>query len=185
MTNTGDGTAARRRTRGLTVVAITLLLAAVAAAFAVGALIDDGDVASSGPLAWLLVISAPAMVGAAVALLVTRWRRSDPTRSVGSVPGSLRQVKAALRDGRTTDPRIDALARKEAERQVSQRWVSWIYGAALAAQVLLVVGTDRTSTRWVSGLGVLAWATALGLHWVAIRRARRYLSQPAPDQAGR
>ncbi|MBM0277959.1 hypothetical protein [Micromonospora tarensis] len=163
---------------------MTLLVAAVAAAFAVAALMDD-EAARSGPLVRLLLILAPAMVGVAVALLVTRLMPSNPTRSGGSHPGSLRQVKAALRDGRTTDPRIDALARKEAERQVSQRWVRWIYGAALAAQVLLVIGTDRPSSRWVAGLGALAWATALGLHRVATRRARRYLTQPSLNQAGR
>ncbi|MET8088721.1 hypothetical protein [Micromonospora sp. NPDC005220] len=194
MTNTGDEpaemerarlvAAARRRSNRLTMTAVVLLLASVLATFAVGVLIADGK-GNAGGLPPLLFLLLPATVGIAVALLVNALMTRNPSPSDGTDPTSMRRVKAALRDGRTTDPRIDALARKEAEQQVRRRWSPWALGVALAMQVLLAVGTDRTPTRWTAGVGAVAWAVVLYQQWRTTQRARRYLTGSTLDHAER
>ncbi|MDG9678193.1 hypothetical protein [Micromonospora sp. DH14] len=191
MTNTGDEpteterarliAVARRRSNRLTLAAVVLLLASVPAAFAVGVLIADGKRNAGGLLPLLFLL--PAAVGVAIALLVNALLSRRP--SDGADPTSLRRVKAALRDGRSPDPRIDALARKEAEQQVRRRWLPWVLVVALAMQVLLAVGTDRTANRWVAGLGAAAWAVVFYQQWRATQRARRYLTNPTLGQAER
>ncbi|MGC4815562.1 hypothetical protein ACLQ29_34120 [Micromonospora sp. DT228] len=77
------------------------------------------------------------------------------------------------------------LARKEAERQVRQRWLPWVYGAALTLQLLLAIGTDRPSTLWIAGLSAATWAVLLCQQWRTTQRARRYLNGPTLGQAER
>ncbi|MFG2045893.1 hypothetical protein ACGFIW_00485 [Micromonospora sp. NPDC048935] len=195
MTNTGDYLTedqrarliaeARRRSSRLTKAAVVLLVVTVPVAFVVGLLIADRERGAGGLLIRLLLLLVPAAVGVAIALLVNAWMTRNPSMSGGTDPTSLRRVKAALRHGRTTDPRVDALARKEAEQQIRRRWLPWAIGVALVMQVLLAIGTDRTSTRWTSGLGAVAWAALLCQHWRTTQRARRYLTGPTFGQAER
>ncbi|MER7591111.1 hypothetical protein ABTW72_26605 [Micromonospora sp. NPDC127501] len=159
----------------MTKAALVLLAATVPATFAVGLLISDGERDAGDPLIRLLLLLVTAALGVAVILLINAWMTKNAL-SDGADPASRRRVKAALRDGSTTDPQVDALARKEAEQQVRRRWVFWALGVVLALQMLNAISTDRTSTRWTSGLGALAWAVLLYQHWRTTQRARRYLA---------
>ncbi|WP_444950207.1 hypothetical protein [Micromonospora ureilytica] len=176
---------ARRRSSRMTTTAVVLLAATVPAAFAVGMLIADGERDAGGPLIRLLLLLVAATLGVAVILLINAWLTRNPSLSGGTDPANRRRVKAALRDGRTSDPQVDTLARKQAEQQVRRRWLPWALGAVLAMQVLLAIDTGRTSTRWTAGLGAAAWAVVLYQQWRATRRARRYLTGPTLGQAER
>lgn len=171
---------ARRRSSRMTKAAVVLLAATVPATFAVGLLISDGERDAGDPLIRLLLLLVTAALGVAVVLLINAWMTRNSSLADGADLASRRRVKAALRDGSTTDPQVDALARKEAEQQVRRRWVFWALGVVLALQTLNAVSTDRTSTRWTSGLGALAWAVLLYQHWRTTQRARRYLTR-RPD----
>ncbi|SCF31144.1 hypothetical protein GA0070612_6274 [Micromonospora chokoriensis] len=176
---------ARRRSGRMTKAAVVLLAATVPATFAVGLLISDGERDAGDPLIRLLLLLVTAALGVAVVLLINAWMTRNSSRSDGADLASRRRVKAALRDGSTTDPQVDALARKEAEQQVRRRWVFWALGVVLALQTLNAVSTDRTSTRWTSGLGALVWAVLLYQHWRTTQRARRYLASPTSGYAER
>ncbi|MEU5669015.1 hypothetical protein ABZ749_01330 [Micromonospora sp. NPDC047753] len=162
----------------MTRAAVVLLAATVPATFAIGMLISDGKRDAGDPLIRLLLLLVTATLGVAVILLINAWMTRNSSVSDGADPASRRRVKAALRDGSSTDPQIDALARKEAERQVRRRWVFWALGAVLALQMLNAISTDRTSARWTSGLGAVVWAVVLYQHWRTTQRARRYLAGP-------
>ncbi|MCZ7376431.1 hypothetical protein [Micromonospora sp. WMMC250] len=176
---------ARWRSGRMTKAAVVLLTATVPATFAVGLLISDGERDAGDPLIRLLLLLVTAALAVAVVLLINAWMTRNSSLSDGADLASRRRVKAALRDGSTTDPQVDALARKEAEQQVRRRWVFWALGVVLALQTLNAVSTDRTSTRWTSGLGALAWAVLLYQHWRTTQRARRYLAGPTSGYAER
>ncbi|MEW2428248.1 hypothetical protein AB0877_09560 [Micromonospora sp. NPDC047644] len=168
----------------MTRAAMVLLAATVPATFAIGMLISDGKRDADDSLIQLLLLLVTAALGVAVVLLINAWMTRNSSVSDGADLASRRRVKAALRDGSTTDPRIDALARKEAEQQVRRRWVFWALGAVLALQTLNAVSTDRTSTRWTAGLAALVWAVLLYQHWRTTQRARRYLAgRPTAETA--
>ncbi|WFE49933.1 hypothetical protein [Micromonospora sp. WMMD1155] len=117
-----------------------------------------------------------AAVGAAVALLAGHRLPGPP--AAGTPDPAVRQ---ALRAGHTDDPRVDALARREAERRRGGRWVLWILGAGVLLEALLVVGASHLSTRVIAvALGAL-WATQGWMRWRGLREARRYLAGP-PSQ---
>ncbi|MGC4845654.1 hypothetical protein ACLQ3F_00315 [Micromonospora sp. DT15] len=168
----------------MTKAAVVLLAATVPATFAVGLLIADGKRDAGDPLIRLLLLLVTATLGVAVILLINAWMTKNSSVSDGTDPASRRRVKAALRDGSTSDPQVDALARKEAEQQVRRRWVPWALGVVMALQVLHAISTDRTSTRWTAGLGAVVWAVVLYQHWRTTQRARRYLAgRPTAETA--
>ncbi|WP_410813150.1 hypothetical protein [Micromonospora sp. 067-2] len=186
MTNTGDDTArertrliekGRRRSRRLTVV-VVVALCTVPALLVVGWSVLDGERNPHDLLVRLLLALIPAAVGTAIALLVNKRSQVDPSRSSDTDATTLLRMKAALRDGRTDDLRIDALARQEAGRQARQPWTLWVLGGALALNVLLSISSDRPSVRWVAVIGSVAWAVVVVLQLRTVRRARRYLAGP-------
>ncbi|MEV1154283.1 hypothetical protein AB0J27_02590 [Micromonospora chokoriensis] len=117
-----------------------------------------------------------AAVGAAVALLAGH-RLPGPPAARTPDPA----VRQALRAGHTDDPRVDALARREAERRRGGRWVLWILGAGVLLEALLVVGASHLSTRVIAVALGAYWATQGWMRWRGLREARRYLAGP-PSQ---
>ncbi|MGW5559953.1 hypothetical protein ACWER9_22365 [Micromonospora sp. NPDC003944] len=181
----GPVTEARRRSGRMTKAAVVLLAATGPATFAVGLLIASGERGADDPLIRLLLLLVTATLGVAAILLINAWMTRSSFVSHGTDPASRRRVKAALRDGSTTDLQVDALARKEAEQQVRRQWVFWALGVVLTLQILNAISTDRTSTRWTGGLGALVWAVLLYQHWRTTQRARRYLAGPTSGYAER
>ncbi|MEU1585368.1 hypothetical protein [Micromonospora sp. NPDC005710] len=172
----------RRDRRGTYVVAAIVVVSAAAMGTAA---IVDGDTGWSNLLASFALMLIPPLVGVIVALVFGRRLIKRLPRTAGADPATRRRIGRALRDGSTDDPRLDTLARKEAEQQVRRRWLPWALGVVLAMQVLHAISTDRTATRWTAGLGAMAWALVLYQQWRVTQRARRYLAGPALGQATR
>lgn len=169
----------RQRPRSTYVVAA--LVVVLVAALGTAAFVGRGTVKSDDLLvtfAWMLI---PPLFGAVVALLFGRRliRRMPKTAGVG--PATKRRVELALRDGSTDDPRLDTLARKEAQLRLGQRWLLWLLAALTSTQVLVLVSADSWLTRVLAVLLILLWGGAAWHRWRGLREARRYLAGP-PNQ---
>ncbi|MGC4814119.1 hypothetical protein ACLQ29_26605 [Micromonospora sp. DT228] len=91
---------------------VVLLVVAFPALLVVGMSVADGEWNAGDLLPGLLLLLIPGVIGAVIALLVVRRMSRNPSPSSGASPNTRRQMKEALRDGRTTDLRIDALVRQ-------------------------------------------------------------------------
>ncbi|MGC4756095.1 hypothetical protein [Micromonospora trifolii] len=160
----------------------------VAAAVVVGAAVMgtaamvDGDTGGSDLLAAFAMILIPSLVGAVVALIFGRRLIRRMPRTAGADPATRRRIGQALRDGSTDDPRLDALARREARLRVGQRWLLWLFAVVALAQVPALVNTDNPVTRVLAVLLILLMVGAAWYRWRGLREARRYLAGP-PSQS--
>ncbi|MCX5118380.1 hypothetical protein OG992_14420 [Micromonospora sp. NBC_00362] len=169
----------RQRPRSTYVVAA--LVVVLFAALGTAAFVGRGTVKSDDLLvtfAWMLI---PPLVGAAVALAFGRRLLRRLPRTAGADPTTRRRIGQALRDGSTDDPRLDALARKEARTRVSQRWLLLLFVAGLLTQVGPLVSPVRPFGRLLAALLILLWGGAAWWRWRGLREARRYLAGP-PSQ---
>ncbi|MDG4837136.1 hypothetical protein O7631_11480 [Micromonospora sp. WMMD967] len=133
--------------------------------------LDGRETTPRGVLTIFLLTLLFAALGAGMALLASH-RLPDPK----AARTADRTVRQALRAGHADDPRIDSLARREAEHRIRGRWVLWLLGAGVLIEALLLVGASRPSTRLVAVvLGVL-WTVQGYLRWRDLREARRYLA---------
>ncbi|WP_157562702.1 hypothetical protein [Micromonospora chokoriensis] len=174
MTNTGNNRSVNHVGRGAwrraAVVAASLVVGLPALTVALLAL-DGREITSRGVLTIFLFAFLLAAFGAAATLLAGH-RPGDPQ----AAPTSDRTVRQALRAGHADDPRIDSLARREAEHRIGGRWVLWLLGVGVLLEALLVVSASRPSTRVIAvALGVF-WAAQGYLRWRDLRDARRYLA---------
>ncbi|MFB9236108.1 hypothetical protein ACFFWC_11205 [Plantactinospora siamensis] len=178
---TGDpqstrGSDRERRNRTRVLLVLGGLAAAAVLTWLVSALVvgDRSSVASA-------IVVLMALV--AVVLLVLSQRRRE-SGFVAADPGTQREALAAVRTGHVPTPRIDAVARELAERQLRQRWLPWAAGAlALFDIYLLIVDANRPiSLMLLTAMALLFWAW-----WANRRRARRYLRASdagQPDAGG-
>ncbi|MCG5447007.1 hypothetical protein NIE79_005743 [Micromonospora sp. NIE79] len=159
----------------------------VAAAVVVGAAVMgtaamvDGDTGGSDLLAAFAMILIPSLVGAVVALVFGRRLIRRIPRTAGADPATRRRIGQALRDGSTGDPRLDALARKEARSRVGQRWLLVLFTVGFLSQLPPLVDPVRPFGRVLAVLLLLLWGGAAWYRWRGLREARRYLAGP-PNQ---
>ncbi|MEU8287410.1 hypothetical protein AB0C01_24080 [Micromonospora sp. NPDC048905] len=159
----------RRQPIGRRAVLVAAGLAVGLPAVAVAVIALDGrDTSPGGLLKIFLIALVFGVLGAAVALLASHRLPAPRTTSPAA--------RQALRAGHTDDPRVDALARQEAERRRGRRWVLWILGVAVLAEALLVVGASRPSTRVIAVVLGVFWAAQGWLRWRDLREADRYLA---------
>ncbi|WP_030487384.1 hypothetical protein [Micromonospora chokoriensis] len=162
----------------------TYIVAAVvvvgAAAMGTAAIVD-GETGTSDLLVAFALMLFPPLVGAVVALILGRRliRRTPPT--AGADPATRRRIGRALRDGSTDDPRLDALARREARLRVGQRWLLWVFAAGVLTQLPALVSGAHPFTRVLAMLLILLLVAAAWYRWRGLREARRYLTGP-PSQ---
>ncbi|WP_425781851.1 hypothetical protein [Micromonospora sp. DT53] len=157
---------------------VAALVVVLFAALGTAAFVGRGTVKSDDLLvtfAWMLV---PPLVGAVVALAFGRRLIRRMPQTAGTAPATKRRVERALRDGSTDDPQLDALARKEAQLRISQRWLLWLFAAGVLTQLLTLVSAVRPSTRLLAVLLILLWGGAAWFRWRGLREARRYLAEP-------
>lgn len=142
--------------------------------------------AFSGPSSWsaaeIAVTALPVLLAVSLMVLATHaWRRQDrdPQLSLGADRQTQRAVARALRDGGTTDPRVDALARDAAERSKGRAWLVWLCGLlTVVFAVLLIRGVVTGGdglTIAASALPMMAQALLVYTFWQLRRRATRYL----------
>ncbi|WP_141714681.1 hypothetical protein [Micromonospora mirobrigensis] len=170
----------RRLDRRTVLVAVGLAVGLPAAVVALMAL-DGREVGGPGLLTTFLLTLMPAALGTAIALEYGRRRPGRLGRP--PKPGDAPEVRQALGAGHSDDPRVDALARKEAERRLGERWILWLLGAGVLLEVLLVVGATRPSSRVVAVLLAAFWGAAGWRRWRGLREARAYLAAPAQGVA--
>ncbi|MEU8410490.1 hypothetical protein AB0C19_30195 [Micromonospora sp. NPDC048842] len=166
----------RQRPRSTYVVAA--LVVVLFAVLGTAAFVGRGTVKSDDLLvtfAWMLI---PPLVGAVVALAFGRRLLRRLPRTAGADPTTRRRIGQALRDGSTDDPRLDALARKEARTRVSQRWLLLLFVGGLLTQVGPLVSPVRPFGRVLAALLILLWGGAAWWRWRGLREARRYLAGP-------
>ncbi|WP_410820641.1 hypothetical protein [Micromonospora sp. 050-3] len=160
---------------------------AVAAAVVVGAAamgtaaMVDGDTGGSGLLAAFALMLIPPLVGAVAALVFGRRLIRRMPRTAGDDPATRRRIGQALRDGSTDDPRLDALARREARLRVGQRWLLWLFAVVAVTQVSALVSTVNPFSRVLAVMLILLMVGAAWYRWRGLREARRYLAGP-PSQ---
>ncbi|MFY1660067.1 hypothetical protein [Micromonospora sp. WMMD1274] len=142
-------------------------------ALAVGMWATEGERDFQDVVGLFLVTAVPALVGAGAALLL--GRRLVPRMRTSAASPTV-AVRDALRAGRTTDPAVDAAARREARRRLGQRWHLWLYLGLAALQTLPLVGGPRWSTRLAAGVLLALWSGTAWLRWRGLREARRYLT---------
>ncbi|MEO3769931.1 hypothetical protein [Micromonospora sp. B9E7] len=94
--------------------------------------LDGREITPRGVLTIFLFALLLAAFGAAATFLTGR-RLSDPQ----AARTADRTVRRALRAGQADDPRIDSLARREAEHRIGGRWVLWFFGAGMLLEALL------------------------------------------------
>jgi MFS family permease len=132
----------------------------------------------------IAVSAIPAAVAVAILLLVLRRRQrvQEPDLLAGADRRTQKAVMAALRSGRTSDARIDALTRVTASRILTQRWLLRVYALVAILQAVLFVLRlidDDTSTRLALSAALTAVFCALfALQWRQRRLSRRYLDRP-------
>lgn len=142
--------------------------------------------AFSGPRSWsaaeIAVTALPILLAVSLTVLATRaWRRQDrdPQLSLGADRETQRAVARALRDGGTTDPRVDALARDAAERSKGRAWLIWLYGLLTAVFTALLIRNVMAGGDWFTiaafALPMMAQALLMYTFWQLRRRAVRYL----------
>ncbi|MGC5306830.1 hypothetical protein [Micromonospora zamorensis] len=183
MTNTGRerGVQARGRQRPRSTYVVAALVVVLVAALGTAAFVGRGTVKSDDLLVTFALMLIPPLVGAVVALAFGRRLIRRMPQTAGTAPATKRRVERALRDGSTDDPQLDALARKEAQLRLSQRWLLWLFAAGAGTQVLVLVSADSSFTRVLAVLLLLLWAGAIWYRWRGLRAARRYLAGP-PNQ---
>ncbi|MEU8387209.1 hypothetical protein [Micromonospora sp. NPDC048843] len=166
----------RQRPRSTYVVAA--LVVVLFAVLGTAAFVGRGTVKSDDLLvtfAWMLI---PPLVGAVVALAFGRRLMRRMPQTAGADPATRRRIAQTLRDGSTDDPRLDALARKEARTRVSQRWLLLLFVGGLLTQVGPLVSPVRPFGRVLAALLILLWGGAAWWRWRGLREARRYLAGP-------
>ncbi|MEV4659197.1 hypothetical protein [Micromonospora sp. NPDC049301] len=166
----------RRSTYG-----VAALVVVATAVLGTAAFVGRGTVKSDQLLGWFGLMLIPPLVGAVVALVFGRRliRRMPPT--AGADPATKRRIGQVLRDGSTDDPRLDALARKEARSRLGQRWLLWLFAAGVLGQLPPLVSPVRPFTRVLAVLLILLWGGSAWYRWRGLREARRYLAGP-PSQ---
>ncbi|WP_305785080.1 hypothetical protein [Symbioplanes lichenis] len=123
------------------------------------------------------------VAGATAVVLVIRRRLDNPELVAGLDRPSQRDVARALRNGRTDDPRIDAIIRQSAPRVISTRWVIVVF--ALVAALDVYLAAEEIADRDWNGL-VLRLASAVlftlfaAYQWTQVRRYRAYVRQEGP-----
>ncbi|WP_250030684.1 hypothetical protein [Paractinoplanes maris] len=157
--------------------AVTVVIVLSVIGIAGGLLFSRGEGLSAGDVGLLLV---PATVGLLIVALVFRPRAGRGRPPVSVEPGVQDAVVRALDNGGTTDPRIDALARQNAEWETGRGWFIGLTGAGAALQAGAAVFRAVVDDNWFQvGLSVLL-AVCFGLTcWTAVkgrRRALRYLA---------
>ncbi|SCG46614.1 hypothetical protein GA0074704_1919 [Micromonospora siamensis] len=142
--------------------------------------LDSREVTGRGVLTVFLLTLIPAALGAAIALEYGRRRpdRLDWSPITGAAPAA----RQALRAGHTDDPRVDALARKEAQRRLGERWLIWIFGTVALSQVVGAIG-GRPSRVLLAVLSVGLWSVYAWQRRRGLREARAYLARPAEGVA--
>ncbi|TDB99733.1 hypothetical protein E1091_06300 [Micromonospora fluostatini] len=172
-------TAERTRQRHTWLVVLLVALVLVGAVpVLVGAYVGEFGRQPARVATVLLVALVPAMIGAAVLVALRRGRWRDLSRTTGADRATGRRVLQALREGGSDDPRIDALARDEAARQVRTRWLTWVFPVvAVNGANMLVTGTT-TVVRVLGGLNVATMLVLTLASHRTVRRARRYLASP-------
>ncbi|MGC5289825.1 hypothetical protein [Micromonospora sp. DT231] len=158
--------------------AVAALVVVGASVLGAAALVGDGRMDADNLLAAFAMILIPSLVGAVVALVFGRRLLSRLPRTAGADPTTSRRIAQALRDGSTDDPRLDALARREARTRISQRWLLWLFAVGVLTQLLALVSADRPFTRVLAVLLILLWGGSAWYRWRGLREARRYLAEP-------
>ncbi|HEX8344008.1 MAG TPA: hypothetical protein VF657_04585 [Actinoplanes sp.] len=132
----------------------------------------------------IAVSAVPAAVAVTILLVVLRRRRrmQEPDLLAGADRPTQKDVMAALRSGRTSDARIDALTRETASRLLTQRWLIWVYAVGAILQAILfvirVVNDDNWTRLALSGVLSAVFCTLLALQLRQRRLSRRYLDRP-------
>jgi FtsH-binding integral membrane protein len=135
-----------------------------------------------------LVVVAP--LGGVFVLM--RRRARNPELLLGAGRSTKAAVRRALREGHTTDPRIDALAREAARHQLHllrgrRRFLPWVFFvSALLYLASLVLNFLDDGFRWTmlpSVLGIVGMALLGSRFVVYVPRCRRYLTT-TPVEAG-
>ncbi|RAO26316.1 hypothetical protein PSN13_06340 [Micromonospora saelicesensis] len=169
----------RQRPRSTYVVAA--LVVVLFAALGTAAFVGRGTVKSDDLLvtfAWMLI---PPLVGAVVALAFGRRLMRRMPQTAGTAPATKRRVERALRDGSTDDPQLDALARKEAQLRLGQRWLLLLFAVVILTQLPALVNAVNPFTRVLAVLLILIMLASAWYRWRGLREARRYLAGP-PSQ---
>jgi hypothetical protein len=163
---------AARRMRGIGWV---LAVCGVLAGVALGA----GVVASGGPRWAGLLVTVPIILLFGLLGWVS-FRRAgrDPALFQGADRATQRAVGHALKAGGSDDPRVDALARDLAERNLRRPATPWVMTACLAfaaAGVLLSIiggGFTLSQVSGIVGFGALLYVVINV--WQTRKRSRRY-----------
>lgn len=125
------------------------------------------------------------LVPGGAAFVLMRRRARNPELLLGTKRSTQVAVRRALRDGHTTDPRIDTLARESARHQLyllrgRRRFLPWIfYVSALLYLTSVIVIWVGDGFRWympvqVFGvIGLLLFGARFAIH---VPRCRRYLA---------
>ncbi|MEH1168858.1 hypothetical protein V6V47_26075 [Micromonospora sp. CPCC 205539] len=161
--------------------AIAALVVVGAAVLGTATFVSPGSVKSDQLLGSFGLMLIPPLVGAAVALVFGRRLLRRLPRTAGADRTTRRRMAQALRDGSTDDPRLDALARKEARTRVSQRWLLLLFAVGLLSQLGSLVSPVNPFTRVLAVLAILGWGGLAWFRWRGLREARRYLAGP-PSQ---
>ncbi|NYH45365.1 hypothetical protein HNR22_005092 [Micromonospora jinlongensis] len=161
--------------------AVAALVVVGVAALSTAAFVGRGTVKSDQLLGSFGLMLIPPLVGAVVALVFGRRLIRRMPRTAGADPTTRRRIAQALRDGSTDDPRLDALARKEARSRVSQRWLLVLFTVGFLSQLPPLVDPVRPFGRVLAVLLLLLWGGAAWYRWRGLREARRYLAGP-PNQ---
>ncbi|MEU1396989.1 hypothetical protein ABZ403_13140 [Micromonospora zamorensis] len=168
-----------RHRRSTYVVAAAVVVGA--AAMGTAAFVGRGTVKSDQLLVAFGLMLIPPFVGAVVALVFGRRLIRRMPRTAGADPTTRRRIVQALRDGSTDDPRLDALARKEARSRVSQRWLLVLFTVGFLSQLPPLVDPVRPFGRVLAVLLLLLWGGAAWYRWRGLREARRYLAGPTTN----
>ncbi|WP_306204297.1 hypothetical protein [Actinoplanes sp. RD1] len=175
---------AELRERAAKRIRLLLLVPAIAAAtvvLAFGVAMDG----SAGTRGWIFIGVGLVLIaaGAAAMMLVVRRRLANPELVSGLDRSSQREVARALRNGRTDDPRVDAIIRQSAARVIRTRWLTAVFALVAALDVYLAA-EDIADRDWDGLVFRLVSAVLFTLfaayQWNQVRRYRAYLRQEGP-----
>jgi hypothetical protein len=125
----------------------------------------------------VLVVAGAVLILCGLAVVIIEVRRGEP--GFGQLRGesaeTRREVRRAIREGGTDDPRIDQLARRALRATSKVRRARYFFMALLAFSILLlIVGPDTPAQILLRSSHVALWTSAIGLSVVNQRRLDNY-----------